>query len=211
MLTHEIVLYGIDILLLILLIVGLILIFKSKIRKKRLCSVLLAILLFILFILSSLLPIEEPFLTFPTVEEAFHYKYDCDILLTVEGNKSTQVICDLGHSSGYHSVVLPKTDKGWKPNIPLDTKIVEEKFTPSGAAVMLQHFKQTDDFYLTILSSSGMDELSDNRNTEFQSLTGPSFLGKEIPPGHYYASLDGVDENYVLTIDGEDYTFPKAK
>lgn len=204
------VLYGIDVLLFALLIVGLILIFKSKIRKKRLCSVLLAILLFILFILSSLLPIEEPFLTFSTVEEALHYTYDCDIMLTIEGNESTQIVCNSSTKKGYYDVVLPKTDKGWKPNIPLDTKIAETIFAPN-CIIMLQRYKQTNDFYLTIQSASGMDELFDNRNTEFQSLTGPSPLGKKVLPGYYYAFIDDVDENYVLTIDGEDYTFLKAK
>lgn len=210
MLTHAMVLYGIDILLFVLLIVGLILIFKSKIRKKRLCSVLLAILLFILFILSSLLPIEEPFLTFPTAEEALHYKYDYDIELTVEGNESTQIVCHSSTEKGYYGAVLPKTDKGWKPEIQWDKKIVGQIFAPS-CIVMLQRYKQTDDFYLTIQSASGMDELFDNRNTEFQSLTGPSPLEKKVLPGYYYAFIDGIDENYVLTIDGEDYTFPKAK
>lgn len=208
---HRAIQYGSYILLFSLLIAGLTLIFKSRIRKKRLCSVLLAILFFVLFLLSSFMPIEEPFLTFPTVEEAFHYEYDCDILLTVEGSESTQVVCDLGHGSGYHSVVLPKTDKGWKPGISLDTKPVETKFTHNGTTILLQRYKQTDDFYLTVVSLVGMDELFDNRNTEFQSITGSSFSGNEIPPGRYYAFLDGVDENYVLTIDGEEYTFPKAK
>ncbi len=210
MLTHKIVQYGIGIILLILLVIGLVLIFRSQIRRKRLCSILLAVLLFVIYILSSIVPIEEPFLTFPTVEKAFHYKYDYEIVLIVEGNESTQVICNFGQNRGYYGAVLPKTEKGWKPEIQWDKKTVGKVFA-SNAIVLLQRYKTTDDFYLTIQSASGMDELYDNRNTEFQSLTGPSFLGKKAAPGYYYAFIDSVDKNYILTIDGQEIKFDHVK
>lgn len=208
--TYNIVRVILSIILLSFLAAGVLFIFRSQIRRKRLCSILLAVLLFVIYILFTIVPIEEPFLTFPTVEKAFHYKYDYEIALTVEGNESTQVICNFGQNKGYYGAVLPKTEKGWKPEIQWDKKTVGKIFE-SNAIVLLQRYKTTDDFYLTIQSASGMDELYDNRNTEFQSLTGPSFLGKKVAPGYYYAYLDGVDGNYVLTIDGQEIKFDYVK
>ena len=197
------------IVLLMILIAGIILIQKSRIRKKRLWSVLLAVVWFIVYFCYSAVPLEEPFLTFPTVEEAFHYKSDDEILLIVEGNESTQVVCRF-RSGGCYGAILPKTEKGWKPEIQWNKREIATIFAPS-CSFFLQRYKDTDDFYLSIVSAGGMDELFDNRSTEFQSVTDSSFFGKKVAPGYYFAFVDGVDDDYVLTIDGEEYTFPDAK
>ena len=177
---------------------------------KILCSILLAVLLLTAYFLSSVVPLEEPFLTFATAEEAFHYKYDYEILLTIEGNESTQIICNYGQNEGLYGAILSKTTEGWKPEIQLDKKNIAIIFAPN-CVIHLQRYKKTEDFYLTITSADGMNELYDNRNTEFQNVTGTLYSGKKVPPGSHYAFVDGIDEDYILTIDGEEFTFPNVK
>ena len=210
MLTHDMIVRVLGIVLLMILIAGIILIQRSRIGKKVLCSVLLVVLLVIVYLGATFFSLEEPFLIFTTPEEAFHYKYSDEILLVVEGNESTKIVSYSEPERTHYEAILPKSEAGWQPEVQSNKKNIALISAPSGV-VHLQRYKDTDDFYVTIQTVIGMDELYDSRNTEFQSVTGPSYLEKRIPPGYYYAFLDGIDENYVLTIDGEEYTFPDAK
>ena len=208
--THDIIVRVLGIALLMILVAGIILIQKSRIRKKVLCSVLLVVLLVIVYLGATLFPLEEPFLTFPTVEEAFHYKYDNTIDLIVEGKESAQIVSYSEQERGYYIAILPKTEEGWRPGVQSDIRTVSRISSPGGV-VSLRRYKNTNDFYLTIHSITGFEELYDNKNTEFLSATTPSLLEKRIAPGYYCAYFDGIDDDYVLTIDGEEYTFPNVK
>ncbi len=198
-------------LFLILLTAGIIFIIKSKIRRKRLGVALLSVLLVTGYILSLVVPLEEAVLTFPSPEEAFHYKSDEEIGAFAEGNESTMVITQEPGINENTVSILEKTENRWKAPINLlNTKIVEVKLI-NAATFILYRYQATNDFYLIVMEPADQTvELSDNRGSQFHCL-------KRAVPEHnvstytYYAFLDGVDKDYVLTVDGTEVTFPKAE
>ncbi|MCH5352846.1 MAG: hypothetical protein J1E06_05200 [Acutalibacter sp.] len=213
MITHEIVIRVIGRVLISLLIAGVIIIQISRVRKKRLWTILLAVVWFIVYFCYSAVPLEEPFLVFSTPEEAFHYKYsDYEIRLIIEGSESTQIVSHSEQGRASFVAILPKTEKGWKPEIQWDRKIISHQTSfNSGSMIFLQRYKNTNDYYLTVTPLLGIDDLHDNKGTVFQSSKGAYSYGKKFPPGYYCAYFDGMEEDYVLTIDGEEFTFPNAK
>ena len=229
MITHEIVIRVIGIVLLFLLIAGLVFIQKTRMQKRLgpifiqkarmqkmlLCFILPLLLLVIVYVHISLVPSgeSEPPSVFDTPEEAFHYKYsDYEICLIIEGNESTQIVSYSEQESANFVAILPKTEKGWKPEIQWDRKIISRQTSfNSGSMIFLQRYKNTNDYYLTVTPLLGIDDLHDNKGTVFQSSKGVYSYGKKFPPGYYCAYFDGMEEDYVLTIDGEEFTFPNAK
>ena len=175
------------------------------------------LLLVIVYVRVSLVPSGEsgPPLVFDTPEEAFHYKYpNSRILLILEGNESTLVVPGgMGSSSWYSGTILPKTEEGWNPANRANRKEVARVFSRNHGEICLLRCKNTDDFYLAICYlGSTPGELFDNKGTDFLNSSGNVLSSEPLHRGFkYFAFVDGIDENYVLTIDGEKYTFPDVK
>ena len=223
MLPCGIVLCVIGIVLLALWNIRLILSQKARKQKMVLCVILPLIFLAMVYLGTSLVRAEvraavqaeeESALFFDTPEEAFHYKYPNRIWLILEGNESTLVIPgDMGSSSWYSGAILPKTEEGWNPANWVYRNEVARVFSRNHGEICLLRYKKTNDFYLAIYYlGSTPGELFDNKGTDFLNSSG-NVLSKE--PLHrgfkYFAFVDGIDENYVLTIDGEEFTFPNVK
>lgn len=215
MITHTFFMRAIGGAMLILLIVGLVVIHTSRIRKKILWTILLAVVWAVGYFGISILPLEEPLLVFDTPEEAFHFKYDdnYEIELIIEGNESAQVISYDRQRRSYYTVILPKAEKGWNPEIQMYRRNAAQIMSPRHGTILVHRFRNTDDFYLSIIyTGSTPGELFDNRGTEFLDRSGKVYAGENLHFGNvFYAFVDGMDENYVLTVDGEEFTLSKAK
>ena len=220
MLSLGIVLCVIGIVLLSLWNIRLILSQKARKQKMVLCVILPLIFLAMVYMGDSLVQAEaevqaeESALVFDTPEEAFHYKFPNRIWLILEGNESTLVVPgDMGSSSWYPGAILPKTEDGWNPANRVYRNEVARVFSRNHGEIRLLRYKESDDFYLAIYYlGSTPGELFDNKGTDFLNSSGNVLSNEPLHRGFkYFAFVDGIDENYVLTIDGEEFTFPNVK
>lgn len=110
---------------LLLLAAGMVFILKSRVRRKRFGMILLAVSVVVVYLLSLVIPLEDAVLTFPSIEEAFHYKSEEQIGMTVEGNESAMVVIQSSGNEGNHFFILPKKGNRWQSFMELDKKIVD--------------------------------------------------------------------------------------
>lgn len=182
------------------LIIGLLLLRKSHILHKRKWSLISFGLSIVCLVLSAMLPIENIFITFSTVEASYSYSNVGTVQLVISGEKTDFVIGQNGDTDTY--TIIPKSDNGWKLGRGLDTKRVLHRVS-DGIIVTVYRYKNSTEHYITILDTNGgISEIKDNYNLEFQYLQKPnSALNKTFYT--YFAYVNGFDEKYVVTVNGK--------
>lgn len=190
---------------------------RNKQQKRR--WYVLFIVLLILNIAASFIPIENLFLTFPTVEEAFYYKEGNDAELIIYGEETALAVRSGSGSLTINSsreggkwelntLILPRVKDRWKIVMPHDIKIVSqiipigEIFGDDISAWVLQ-YKNSEDYYIMVCDRDDMPlEISDSLHSDF------CYLEEKSDNKTYYvyfAYLPTLDDEYNLTVDGEVY------
>ena len=130
-----------------------------------------------------------------TPEEA--YKAGCKgrIYQIIEGATTDYVI------GNKDSVVIEKSEKGWK--VPTKSTILTKVIKNVGDInICLWQYNYSDEYYLTISGSDEL-ELSDNRNSKFYYVdVEPNGFSYGVKG--YFAYIQAIDEEYIITIDGLD-------
>lgn len=191
----------------------LVLVRKSKWVHKKWMTILSAILVLVLWSVSTMFPPENLFLTFPTARSAYYYMNMDHITDVLEGDESCLILSIKGSTTGME--FLPKNSHGYQlPGITPVRKL--ESFyinTKSGRGIIdLYHVNYTNDYYLfgnwKPKNNNDTFELSDNQNSEFL------FYSTEIPDGtmrySFYMSVNNLTEDYELYLN-EDTTISFSK
>lgn len=145
----------------------------------------------------ALLPVENAFLTFSSPQSAYQYNHTGDVKLVVSGEITDFVVGVQGDVDEY--AILPKSDDGWKLGMGFDTKRIHQTVS-DGIVVYVYQYKNTDDYYITILDTSGGPlELTDNRNSNFQCLEHTN-EALDTTFYTYYGYIHDYDDSYALTV-----------
>ena len=180
---------------------------KSNLVNKRKWIILSIFMSVCLCVLSCIGPIENAFITFPTIESAYKYYYsnEGNIKLIVGGKESDLVIGQKDNDNTKLIAIMPKTNYGWKIGTGVDVNRVTSTITYDVSTDVYQ-YKNSDDYYIIIDSVKGCElEISDNRNSKFDCLSG----NNKNNQSHYaYCSyVHCFDEDYVITVDGKPISF----
>lgn len=180
---------------------------KSNIVNKRKWVILSIFMSLFLAVLSCIGPIENIFITFPTVESAYNYYYskEGNIKLIIEGKESDLVVGQKDNDNTKLLAVIPKANDGWKIGTGRDIKRVTSTISYDVLTDVYQ-YKNSDDYYIIIDSVKGSElKITDNRNSKF------ACLNKNNSSHYSYcAYIHCFDENYVITVNGKTISFKET-
>lgn len=170
----------------------------SSKRKFRVITVAITVLLYLLI---SVVPFENLFVSFTSPESAYNYfKF---------GNSNTVLVADGEHCSfvldrhkDYDSYkFIPKTENGWKLPSFLNAKTVAKHLSERGQFYIYQ-FDDTDDYFI-VVNNINREELkvSDRCDSEFYPLE-IQFNDDGEKYYDYYAFIKDYSADYYVTING---------
>lgn len=175
---------------------------KLKLEPLRRYIVISAILSALFLTVIGLIPFENAFCTFDSPQQVYNYSNpDGKIIEVISGKYCDFFVIDKGTSQC--SYYAEKSENGWKLS-----GFSASKNAASGTNidnfVFIQQYKNTSDYFICIHHTNMESaEISDNLNSSFIEIPQESTAIGTKPYIYYYAYLDGYNENYELTIDGE--------
>lgn len=181
-------------------IICFILIKRSEIIKKNRWYVISFVVVSFMSIILYLTPFENLFMSFSSPEKAFNYMNSYEIKHIVSGSETDFVIAGKNGADTYR--ILPKTEKGWKLSTSSDTDLIFEK-TEYKAVIRVYQYKDTNDYYITIYDFDGIYNVSDNRNSDFYSV---SFSNDTLDKTtyHYFTCIQNINDSYILSLNETD-------
>ncbi len=190
----------------VFLLCSIIAIMKHKRINKRKFYAIFTTIAIALYVLLSLIPFENLFLTFDSLESAYEYFVfgKSDIELVVEGNNCDFIVDRNKDTDTF--LIIPKTENGWKIGTGSNMVRVAQKLS-NGISVNVYQYKASNDHFITVLNVNGRElKISDDYSTVFYStVKSNSYLEKSFVT--YYAHLFDFNENYCLEVNGELITF----
>ena len=151
----------------------------------------------------GLIPVIHRTQVFSSPEEAFQWKNQGEIILTLEGENSAFVAARDG-ASGYQVDCVARNGDGWSPSGGLS---VERTVNASETAtVMIYHLKNSRDYYISVTVNSGDAVVADNCGSVFYPAAQETVETETGTVGlyHWYAWVYDKDESYRLMVDGTD-------
>ena len=197
--------YGLIRILVVVVIVALLFLAKLWLRveiSQKMQYVFLSIAL-VLLLSFSLLPFENVFYTFDSPRAVYKYmsfnNTETDVI--IEGDKCDYVIGKTTKEKTFTSMIIPKTDRGYKIAIGLKTKIRNVMDgLPRGCTVTIVEYG--DDFFVEIsFLSPGAHEVTSNEDAAFTVRKHQISEGEEL--FEYYVHISDK-ESFRLSIDGTD-------
>ncbi len=140
---------------------------------------------------------------FSSPEEAFRWKNQGEIILTLEGEDSAFVAAMDG-ASGCQVDCVARNGDGWSPSGGLS---VEQTVNASETAtVIVYHLKNSRDYYVSVTVNSGDAVVADNCGSVFYPAAQETVETETGIVGlyHWYAWVYDKDESYRLVVDGID-------
>lgn len=173
---------------------------KLKMHNKRVLKISAAIVCLVICIALNFIPIENLFITFPTVQSSYKYSNTGNADLIINGTETDLVIS--GNKGSNNVLIIPKNNEGWKIGRGIDTKAFFHKNINS-VSIRVYQYKDTQDYYIILTDMVGiLDRVSDSMDSVFES--------REINVGssnesyfEYFAYVNHLDENYSLTLNEE--------
>lgn len=175
-----------------------ILIRRSNLYHKQKLYTISFALAAILMTVSFFVPIENAFVTFPSLEMAYNYSNNNDINLIIHGEKTDFVVGTKDDTNNY--AIIPKENNGWKMGMGVDIKTIFHKVYDD-IVIYIYKSNNSSDCYITVLNTKGGSiKIKDNKNSEFQYLYDTNeVLNKTFYT--YYAYITDFDEEYTISIN----------
>ena len=193
----------------IFLICSFVLIKRSKTVHKKALYIVFLCLSGILPTVLSFIPFENSFITFKSLDSAYHYVYGkSDIELVVEGDDCDFVVGSQKDKDKVTYAFMPKTADGWKVSKNINAKrIIVQNY--DFCFLDVYQSKGTKDYFITILNKTDKDLIiSDKYNSNFEPLkSGEDSLGQTYTT--YYAHIPNFDSSYSLTVNGTEIVLQK--
>ncbi len=140
---------------------------------------------------------------FSSPEEAFQWKNQGEVILTLQGEDSAFVAARDG-TSGYQVDCVARNGDGWSPSGGLS---VERTVNASETAtVIVYHLKDSRDYYVSVTVNSGDAVVADDCGSVFYPAAQETVETETGTVGlyHWYAWVYDKDESYRLMVDGTD-------
>lgn len=81
----------------------------------------------------------------------------------------------------------------------------------NGISIHIYRYKNSSDYYIALFDTDGGQiNITDNRGSNFISVIQNQSADIE-PVYHYYACINNMDSEYVITLNGEDIKLPITK
>ncbi|MFR8011644.1 MAG: hypothetical protein ACLU8W_07800 [Clostridia bacterium] len=178
---------------------------KSKYRRKKLLSIASVVLCAVLVSVSGMFPVENLFITYQSPERAFHYFQSEKIKEIIDGQESCLVIYNDGNSTyGYN--IIPKTERGYKIPSYFEMEKVSHKFDKQ-AALDIYNAQGTQDYYVvgTVHQKDFDSNISvcnpakEKIDTDIIRIENTNFICFWLP---------NFSNGYYLRINGEEIALP---
>lgn len=188
------------ILLVILLSTGSIIHKRFGRNKKTEIKVLIltVILDLIVGVLLMVYPIEDVFISFDSIDAVFGYTSRGVVEHTIDGKNSTMAF---GRREGSNVVyyVLPKDSKGWKIGSAKDLNVYHMQIPYKGLSIIVERFRDTDDYYVTIFDTSNEEKtIVDKNGTIYYKGYYDAGAGTCL----YHAYVNRFDLDYYIIVNG---------
>lgn len=174
---------------------------KKHTRKK---IIILIITLLVIYQVIMVILIEENFIKFDTLEEAFNYSYsDYQIIRIIEKDEYAFVICSKNDGTTKRYTHFIKNNEKWKVTSP-NAEGTKSKGTSKGFLISVNKIKQKNSMFVSIGYFDILYENPDIRD----SINSDFMLNKELETTEYryysrIAIIEDVPEDYYLIIERE--------
>lgn len=190
---------GIRCLIWILALMGYFFFIKNSKRLTPQSKIYIFLLICIICSVVSLVPFERPLIVFPTLEEAYSYLGQGEIVMVVPGRDVDLVLVNETGKEYLH--MIPKADAGWTVAADGNVQFVRMGLEEN-ISYCIYRYRDTDDYFLSVLfTPGGTAEISDNCNSTFYPISQENAITDQ-PFYTYYASVYALDETYSLTVNG---------
>jgi len=174
---------------------------RSGVIRKKLWYIVSACGLVVLVVGMAFFPFENHLFTFKSPEAAYAYYSNprSEVDLVVKGDFCDFVVDRNGTVDTY--LIVPKTIDGWKIGIGSDMRERAQAFD-KGVSVQLFQYKNTDDYFITVLDASGGEsEISMNDDVTFYSLTSQDSYTKKTYVT-YFAHISDFTSPCEVIVNG---------
>lgn len=171
-------------------------------RGRGLVVAVAVLIVFLLAVVEMLFPIENLFMTFTSLEQAYAYVCPQNTKNVVVEGESSTLVMGVNKENNTEYQVFPKVKNGWK-RVGL-RQIQFYHFNPAERiSITLVRYKPSGDCYAFVHFLRNQDcEITDERGSRFQldeAQTGDDMFRE------YYAYVGQPSATYTITINGVDY------
>ena len=149
-------------------------------------------------VLLMVYPIEDVFISFDSIDAVFGYTSRGVVEHTIDGRNSTMAF---GRREGSNVVyyVLPKDSKGWKIGSAKDLNVYHMQIPYKGLSIIVERFRDTDDYYVTIFDTSNEEKtIVDKNGTIYYKGYYDAGAGTCL----YHAYVNRFDLDYYKIVNG---------
>ena len=170
----------------------------KKTTHRRRWSVVAFVAVILIITITALVPIENMFITWHSLESAYSYNHTGNISIVVSGEKSDFVVGKEAEVDAY--TIIPKKADGWSLGMGTDINCIFQT-TSDGIDISVYRYKKSDDYYIVVFNANGgASDIMDNRDSVFQySETVIEALDETFYT--YYAYVRDFNDQYSITID----------
>lgn len=183
----------------------LIFIIANKTKKRTIALILGFVLLISVIAVDFRFPVENSFISFKTVKQAFSYSNKGEIIYTVEGSESGLIVYRDDETIGL--CFLPKTQKNrWKIDSAFSFDTVYDKSTNVNNTdynITIYRMKKTSDYYISFDAWFVNEKpiVSDNKTTDFKCVK-RTYDNESKKSYSFYGYVEDID-NYQIQVNGE--------
>ena len=150
-----------------------------------------------------LIPFENYFIEFETIDELYKYKYSTNIpedAIILYGKDSVKLIIN-----DEETFYFAKDENGYKLSSNDSCATILYHKIVNDCSIRVFRFKKTNDYYISIVNLSGdYKKISDSEQTKFNSVV-YNMSGKDYYYNHGY--VYDLNDDYYIEIDGEKVYF----
>ena len=151
-------------------------------------------------LISFQLPIEQLFLTYPSVEDAFTYRYSPNSLIEVVQNDSTAVVIYTPDNESISFCSMQKEKKGWKVDVFSIFNVHYKSYKKTFIYEII--IPQQSQMFLFVTQPFTIPKVTDNYNSQFIPI---SFYLNGMRSDLFYTVIDLPNPDYMLIVDGESF------
>ena len=165
-------------------------------RKAKTLGIAVVFAAAVITLISAAYPIENLFVSFQTPEDAFEYRTHLTAEHVIYGQDSSMVFGRKANEP-LAEFVIPRSESGWKLGSDNDLSICYGMRPFDGFYITVERFRDTDDYYISILDSTQTDKnITDKNGTSF-------FKGYQDKDScSYYAYVNRFDMDYYIIVNG---------
>ena len=169
---------------------------RAQTKKK----IFILSVIMLVSLVTTLLPVENLFVTFDSAEAAYEYYTSNKASFVVKGKDYDLVVGNKGETENL--VIVPKTEDGWKIGTGAKVKMEATK-SAEGMIVNVYCYKGSDEYFISLHSLYGekISSISDSKATEFVHF--------ELENGTnvYYGNVNDFKDGYFIHVEGVQIRF----